>query len=259
MTHAELKELVQKYFAEYLSRFKQRIDTLGPLSDQETRLYQNTLEITDTAITETDYSWFPELETRLKRIVEGHQSIESFNEKEIGHLKSLYLQGHKSYFERALNYSLHANDLIIDTDHKPAVVCTERAQVDKTLEQLVQEYIEEQSRSGRGWKRATQEERKAQLSVLVETLGANFDMTNLTPAIAIKVKAAVLSRPRNFNKKKVLNSPVAVMEGDDKLSNKTVNNYLSCYGSFNKSHRSPAILSSDIIVYIRQFNTLREA
>lgn len=136
----------------------------------------------------------------------------------------------------AYNNTYRENAYSASTIAPTVVQATVQAESVSELQIAVDEYIKNIRREQISAR--TKEEREDQLNLLIEMLGANYDLYKLDARGAYKIQQDLCLVPTNRNKIKAtkglpLNQQMKVA-GVERLSVGSVNKYLSCYGAFMK-------------------------
>lgn len=129
-----------------------------------------------------------------------------------------------------LKFNANPEDINFNVSHKENLHETQTP-----LEETIEKYIAENIRSG-NWKYHTEQERRKSFNALLGILGQDFILESLTKETARKVRDIITSLPVNWRgNKKTRNLSIieaAKNEDIDKISPKTVNEYMGTYIAF---------------------------
>lgn len=240
MSHADAQRALRSFFSQLLEQEKHEIDITGGLSEEQIRRLQHgvssiqdhLLEGDKNPLIKTDID--DELTNNLIEFVrrdipdidipQGTAAHDKFKKD----AKLAYL----GYCKELLLYNNGLNSYDFST--APAMQNTQPHKAGKKLKETIEDFVAERMR-GEEWSQRTKEVRAAQLTILCEIFGDNFDITLLDVGQAAAVKKTLQALPKNRNKNpktKGLPLQEALKVQDmEKLHIKTVNDYLTTHQS----------------------------
>lgn len=245
MEYADIVRLVKAHWAKVLVSKQEEIDRTGLLSPRLIEFNQSQIEFANAVVAGSEVE--PELVFQDGRIETVSQSLArklnislSQNSPEYeGFVKEAYfgmawylkelLKYNTEYRDNAYKSAITASSVIqTDANRNEGIISNLRIAVDKYLLNIRQDDIAARTR----------EEREDQLNLLIELLGADYNLFKLDARGANEVKEALRRIPTNRNKIKATKGlPLQKqMEVPDikKLSVGSVNKHLTCYGALMK-------------------------
>ena len=239
MNYRELRTKVQGHFKKILERAKTRRDELGPYTADEKERLLDTLiyyemdnedywELMGKKYATRQYQSFcKSIGVAQTQPVETKWAIlDEIRKAEAGFYKAL-LEHNKTFETYDFTTSEKASEVPKSTPPPQ--------HTGPTLSQAVEAYFTEQAKIA-NWTPGTVQKRRAGLAIAVEWFGADCGMNQIGKQEAAELKNAILSLPANRSKSAAtqgltLREAIA-LEDITRISNATVNSYLSTYKNF---------------------------
>ncbi|MDP2205013.1 MAG: hypothetical protein Q8K65_01755, partial [Alphaproteobacteria bacterium] len=233
MDYIEFLRHLKSYFKSILSKHIELIDKNGPLTLEAINAVQNTHDFLQQAIKdgEDDYMPCESIDEDIYRFLKARQLDIPQDSTTYRQLKNDFKLPFLSYCREVLAY----NTGIRNYDLSGTTQSTQPATIEKTLKQAMDDFIEERKR-GEAWTARTLKDRKAQLRLLSDMLGANINIAAVDALKAAEVKKTLQVLPKNRNKnpktRDLSLKDMATVTGIGKMDTRTVNEYLTVYQSF---------------------------
>lgn len=235
MPYAKARQLLTTFFSQRLDELKKQIAQSGRLQDLDIVAYENSRDFAIQAIEDkdSDLDPFTSIGDTLKQFI-AISSLNDFNDRspEYKHLETEFKYAYKKFCEDVLSYNSSLDDYVLEAANKPVSRVSAKSY---PLGEVLEKFIEENLRSG-NWRLKTQVDRRNQYELLCEIVGADLDITSFNAEKAREVKAVIQKLPKNRKKiKKVRDLPLMKaieVANVEKLNGKTVNEYLTAYGTF---------------------------
>jgi integrase len=243
MEYAEIVRLVKEHWASVLRSKQEEIDRDGLLSPKMIEFNRSQIEFAngivsgdevehelvfkDGSISTASQNLARKLDIKVPQDSPEYQSFV----KETYYGMAWYLKELLAY-----NNTYRENAYSTSTIAPTVVQATVQAESVSALQIAVDEYIRNIRREQISAR--TKEEREDQLNLLIEMLGANYDLYQLDARGAYRIQQNLCLVPTNRNKIKATKGlPIKEqmkVADVERLSVGSVNKYLSCYGAFMK-------------------------
>lgn len=235
MTYQQIKTLLTEHFRQRLEESKRAMDENGRLPSGQVKALENSIQFGRQGLRTGDYVDNEGHRKNVEQFIDlfGLQHIASDAEKRKKFERELE-KAFVSYCENVLAYdaALDVYDLTVPQSAKDT-----KAIAGKTfpIADVIEKYIEENTRTTKSWREKTEIERRGQYEVLCEIVGGEFDIQRFDAETARRVKDIVVKLPANRNKiaaTRGLSLMDAIkVSGVKKISAKTINEYLTAYSS----------------------------
>lgn len=235
MNHGDVIDILREYFYALVEQKKEEIHRSGPLDGKEINSLVNEVEKTQKAI-DGGYDVFSterELGKALDDIIERSRAEIERESEAYQILRENYKLAYKGYCEKVISHNHKQQDFSFST--RPAYLGIVGKDPRKNkLSDVIDKFIEEM-RLTNAWGVRAEEERISCLDYLIEFLGGDTDVSQVSILTAREVKEALLRTPKN--RKKIEESrdlPLSQqiqLENLETLSVGSINKYLQCFSA----------------------------
>lgn len=203
MDYAEIRAKIVDHFTKFVANWRARIDKDGPLNEIDIRALTNSLEGATQG-----YDGY-----KLNIVTGDADVLASFIQKydlpvlpgsaEYTHLARDLPKGYRDACQQVLAYNASLESF--DLTQRPAPVASTVAPDQRitkasiALKEATDRFYSEMERA-EGWAVRTKEQKRAQLDLLIEVLGADMDIGGITALDAQRMKDVVMRNPKNRRK-----------------------------------------------------------